>query len=428
VSGPGPGPLAAVDRPESRGPRCPRCDSPTAGDFKFCPTCAFRLRTSLADPAPAAPPARPTRLPLFLAGLAGAVLVAALVGVGLLLTRPEWFGRRALRAAPPSPDLPLGERHVYTVADIPDQLIGLDANGYAYSYPLADVDGLSDDEKASIEQTLRSTRQATEGDASLDAIVPYRFQILRTEVTRGEYEEFLRDIDEHRDRVPTIWLEWDRKSSPLDLDLLAHVPPSWIRSGAGTASAEWGVDDTAKNLPVAQVSYVDAIGFCEWAGKRLNLALSLPFEMEWIRAARPQSTPEGEPVWTAWPWGVTSVRLTFACNSLSYWLPNPGQAQIVDFPYPEGNGGATAEGVLCLAGNVREWAVGHDVRVLPRLLDHPPQLTWETTPQSRRSRTAPACGGSFRTGIDDCQVDSRETYLKTERRDDVGFRIVVRPQ
>lgn len=423
MSGSGPVREITVDRPEPRGARCPRCDAPIAGDFKFCPTCAFRLRAGLPDPGPPTPP-RPVGRHLVLAGLAGAVIVSAIVAAGYALVVPAWLRTPAADESRPSAEIALEDRRPYAVSDIPAQLRTLAPNGYAYSVPLVDVPGLSDDERNGIEEALRANGLLPGTQPSLEVVVPYRFQMLRAEVTRGQYEEFLRDIDEHRDRIPTVWLEWDRRANAVELDIVDHVPPAWIRSTGGGAT-EWGVESTSKNLPVAQVSYVDAQGFCEWATRRLGLAITLPFEAEWIRAARPPSRPD-EPVWTAWPWGATPIRRTFACNSLSYWLPNPGRAQIVDFPYPEGNGGATVDGLLAMAGNVREWAVGHDVRRIDRLLGQPPVLTWSTTPASRRSRTAPAFGGSFRTGIDDCQIDSRANYLKTERRDDVGFRIVVR--
>lgn len=425
MSGSGPGPTVAVDRPEPRGARCPHCDSPIAGDYKFCPTCAFRLRTGAVDPAPAVPPTPPRNGRLFLAGLAGALLVVAVVVVGYALSSPEWFHRPMERIE--GPRSPLGRP--YVVADIPRQLIPLDPNGYAYSVPLSSVPGLTDDDRVRYEDSLRSTGQVLTGEPSLDALIDYRLQILRIEVTRGMYEEFLRDIDEHRDRVPDLWLEWDRKGAPADIDILAHVPPSWIRA-SDPSLPEWSVDEGQKNLPVAQVSYVDAAGFCQWASQRLGITLSLPFVMEWARAARPPpsalTTGNDEIVTSTWPWGTTNIRRTFACNSLSYWLPNPGQAQLVDWYYTEGNGGATVNGVLSMAGNVREWAVIHDVRVKERPLGQPPYLMWETTAETRRARTALAYGGSFRTGIDDCQVDSRTEYLKTERRDDLGFRLVAR--
>ena len=424
MSGSGPGPTVTVDRPEPRGARCPRCETPIAGDYKFCPTCAFRLRSSTLDPAPAAPPSPPRKGRLLLAGLAGALLVVAIVVVGFALDRPEWPQHPTPFTSQPPLD------RAYTVADIPGQLISLESNGYAYSVPLSAVQGLSDERRAEIEETLRANGRVLTDEPSLDAIIPYRLQILRIEITRGQYEEFLRDIEEHRDRIPEVWLEWDTKPSVLDIDVLSHVPPSWIRA-SDPSSPEWGVDESEKNLPVAQVSYVDAVGFCQWASQRLHIEIKLPFMMEWVRAARhppTASTTSDEVISSAWPWGAMNIRRTYACNSLSFSLPNPGQPRIVDFTYSEGNGGATVDGVLAMAGNVREWAVKHDVRLdgENRPLGQPPYLTWETTPETRRDPAAYAYGGSFKTGIDDCQVDSHAEYKKTDRRDDLGFRVVAR--
>ncbi len=415
-----------VERPEPRGARCPRCESPVAGDYKFCPTCAFRLRAGVLDPAPAAPPSPPRRGRLFLAGLAGALLVTAIVAVGVALGRPAWFPRTIGPSNPREDERELDR--AYTVADIPGQLIPLEPFGYAYSVPLSTVAGLTEAQREKYADALRSNGQVLRGEPTLDALIDYKFSILRIEVTRGMYEEFLRDVDEHRARIPQVWLEWDGKASATEIDILAHVPPAWIRS-TNPSAPEWGVDEIEKNLPVAQVSYVDAVGFCIWAGHRLGLVINLPYMMEWVRAARPPlsaALENGEEISSTWPWGATNIRHTYACNSLSSWLPNTGWARRVDWSRYEEGGGATVNRVLCMAGNVREWTVIHDDHVVERrVLDQPPYLMWTQTPQSRRSRTARAYGGSFRTGIDDCQVDSHTEYLKTDRRDDLGFRIVA---
>ncbi len=418
MSGAGPGSLATTERLEPRDARCPRCQSPIEGDYKFCPTCAFRLRTGVLEPAPAAPASPLRRGQRLWAGVLGASAVLSLGALGLLLFRPDLFDRPRTSTPHSTPVTDRVHPRPFTIDDIPDQLVSLERGGYAYSVPLAEVPGLSDDDIARIESSLRSDGAEHVGEPSLDAIVYYPLKILRTEVTCGQFEEFLRDVDEHRDRMPEIWLRWERVESPTDVDILAHVPPAWVRRPAN-GLVEWSVEETAKNLPVSQVSYVDALAFCEWAGKHLGLAIGLPFAMEWIRAARPPAVPRDAPA--IWPWGET--KLLYACNSLTYWLPNPGRPQIVDFPYSEGTGGAADGGILCMAGNVREWAAEHSLKLVPHILDEPPTLTWEETPNAR---TAIAFGGSFRTGIDDCQIDSRTTYLKTERRDDVGFRIVVR--
>jgi formylglycine-generating enzyme required for sulfatase activity len=86
-------------------------------------------------------------------------------------------------------------------------------------------------------------------------------------------------------------------------------------------------------LPVTYVSLEDAHSFCAWAGVRL------PTEDEWEAAARAGDD-------RLWPWGDE--------------LPTPERAVFagpIGGPEPVGSrpAGASAHGVLDLAGNVHEW-------------------------------------------------------------------------
>jgi eukaryotic-like serine/threonine-protein kinase len=89
-------------------------------------------------------------------------------------------------------------------------------------------------------------------------------------------------------------------------------------------------DPTYDDYPVVNISWDQAVVYCEWADKRL------PTEAEWEYAA---SGPDN----FDWPWGNT-----FAVELSAAGAPD---TQPVD-SYPEG---ASPFGVYNMAGNVIEW-------------------------------------------------------------------------
>jgi formylglycine-generating enzyme required for sulfatase activity len=261
---------------------------------------------------------------------------------------------------------------------------------------------------------------------------------MKIEVTQGMYEEFVRDIQERPERVPDLWVkEQAGAASPRDVNLWRHIPEGWIVRDKDGEPVSWHLDPLARNLPVTHVSYYDAWGFAEWASRRLGMKLAVPTEMEWTRAARagrlavPARDPsDGSPrePWR-WPWGAEP--LIYACNNAQFW-PGKGRPEYVHLVYSEprgGGGGATPDGLMAMAGNVAEWAVEEDVELVPRpVFDAPAYIA--NKPRADVTSTAWAMGGSFRDGIDDCQVDSKRSYPKNDdrlsRRDDLGFRLVRR--
>jgi formylglycine-generating enzyme required for sulfatase activity len=146
------------------------------------------------------------------------------------------------------------------------------------------------------------------------------FWIDQTEVTNGQYVQFLNVLGAHtgacggRDCVETQ-VE----------DRYSHI---LLRSQDGRYVVERGFE----NHPITQVSWYGAQAYCTWAGGRL------PTEAEWEKAAR---GTDGR----AYPWGNESPD----CDKAQYG--DCGEATI---PVGSRPAGISPYGVLDMAGNVWE--------------------------------------------------------------------------
>ena len=119
---------------------------------------------------------------------------------------------------------------------------------------------------------------------------------------------------------------------------------TWWQGLAATAKTKkkpGKQEPISDNHPRERVSWFDMIAFCRWLSFKLGVAVRLPTEWEWQRAAQGR---EGR----TFPWGDKLD--TTKCNILESGI---GQPIPVD-RYPQG---ASPFGVLDMAGNVWDWCL-----------------------------------------------------------------------
>lgn len=185
------------------------------------------------------------------------------------------------------------------------------------------------------------------------------FWIAAHETTLGQYREFCRDT--------------------------GHVPESlrdgrggkgWTGNGwsygRGYDHESWGHVGQTANHPVVNVTWNDAVAFCQWLSRRERAEYRLPTEAEWEYCCRAGSTarfPSGDDVGSLTRLGNVADR-----QSRNKW-PDPadvvlglggGNITKIPFPFhpsddgyaltaPVGRFEANAWGLHDMVGNVSEW-------------------------------------------------------------------------
>lgn len=202
------------------------------------------------------------------------------------------------------------------------------------------------------------------------------FELAKTEVTRAQYEVFLK------------WLERGGDHSlchPEEPPGKKHAPEVY------EGEADW---PDAGELPVTGVDWYDAYAFCAWAGGRL------PSELEWESAARGGDRRE-------YPWG-DDIDHSRAC----YGEAEGGPAPVGSFP-----DGASPEGCLDLAGNVWEWVRdGYDPALYLKK-----DRGWPVRGQPRDRRVLR--GGSWLDFGSSCRATIRGSSPPQTRARHIGFRL-----
>jgi formylglycine-generating enzyme required for sulfatase activity len=150
--------------------------------------------------------------------------------------------------------------------------------------------------------------------------------------------------------------------------------------------------ETAPDLPVHGVKWATAMEYC------MSIAMRLPYEAEWERAARAGDAP--------YPWGDGSID----CNHAHY---NHCTTGIVEAPPSDG---AATSGMTNLAGNAREWI--YDYFDDGYYVASPPVDPHGPTSSGQRVTR----GGSYSSAAGDVTVWHRQPEDPEHDTDDLGIR------
>ncbi|MBI4752543.1 MAG: SUMF1/EgtB/PvdO family nonheme iron enzyme [Acidobacteria bacterium] len=196
------------------------------------------------------------------------------------------------------------------------------------------------------------------------------FYLCKFEVTNQEYQEFI--------------------------TLTGHPPPPHWPKGTFPPESE--------DLPVTNVSWLDATAYCSWRSTRDGIPFRLPTEAEWEHAAR---GPKG----TIFTWGDRWQSQWANTNP----APNTYPPLLSILQPPNNTTDCSAFGLYAMAGNVSEWTSS----------DFVPYPGSPYRPKSKDSQCKVYRGGSYLTPANGARNSLRSWTMPTTRQEDLGFRLAV---
>jgi formylglycine-generating enzyme required for sulfatase activity len=153
---------------------------------------------------------------------------------------------------------------------------------------------------------------------------------------------------------------------------------------------------TGDNLPVEQISWHEAVAFCNRLSDLSGRRVSLPTTTQWEYAARNASA------------SIDWTRADQPWLSDYAWI----QRNSSRTTHPVATKTAQAWGVSDMQGNVWEWTAS--------LQERASEGTTKGAVSPKEIR-----GGSFKSPAVECFPSFRKTLAPHDRRDDVGFRFIV---
>ena len=222
------------------------------------------------------------------------------------------------------------------------------------------------------------------------------FWMSRTEVTLGQYAEFLQ-------AVGSKGTSFDHPDQPMTKS--GHAPEGWkdllaaARSGASVNGQKISLE-----TPIQGVDWWDAYAYAKWKGQRL------PTEEEWEKAARGVSG-------NGYPWGQEE-RKAAANLGGDYDAKGVKGGEVDGFnlwaPVDRKTEDVSAFGIQDLAGNVQEWTAGEGRG-----------QAWSEHPDYPDVRVPVARGGHYAYPPGDMLLTSRHFADSAQERSPArGFRTV----
>jgi formylglycine-generating enzyme required for sulfatase activity/energy-coupling factor transporter ATP-binding protein EcfA2 len=178
----------------------------------------------------------------------------------------------------------------------------------------------------------------------------------------------------------------------LFVEATDHQPPKHWPDGR--------IPKDLESHPVVEVTWHDAIAYCQWLSQVTGKTITLPSEAEWEKAAR------GDKDTRDYPWGDTFDRLR--CNTSELGIGTTTPVGI----FPDG---ASPYGVLDMSGNVWEWTRSISANYPYQPNDDREALTGDGRRVVR--------GGSFYYGRNDARAAYRSFTSPGARIGSSGFRV-----
>jgi formylglycine-generating enzyme required for sulfatase activity len=173
--------------------------------------------------------------------------------------------------------------------------------------------------------------------------------------------------------------------------------------------------------PIANISWLEAMEFCETMQRQLGLVTRLPTEIEWECAGRHQQD------WL-YPWDG---------NVFHAWAGKKEEDASPRILDAKKNRDITPNGIHDMSGNLSEWCLNEYRNSLFK--EGNKNITYTPVPFSIQQRTVAIQpdlqatfrsyrGGSYRDDRFNCQLPARRALNASDRLPSIGFRIVLLPR